>query len=559
MKRNLFKRLVVIAGLYFLASCGGGGSSSGTNVFDNAASSPSDTSTTVAAADLIVQLSKATIDNTGVDSVVINVTAVDARRVAVSGASIAVTADSQAVLTLSGTTTGSDGKLQATLGIGASRANRVITATIQSGSITKTATVQVIGASLSGTLVPAVVAPGGSGKVTYRLTDKLSTGMAHESITVTAAGLTPSTVTGVTGSNGDFEYQYSVPASASGSVAISAIAGGASDSQLLQVQQIGGGGIDAAVGTILSASVSANPSVVGVNQLDSSSNRSEIRARFLGANNAPIKNVRVKFDLNGDANSIGGGFSNGTSVLYSDVNGIVTTSYIPGTRSSPTNGLTIRACYGMNDSDYQGCSTSALTTLTVAAEPLGVSIGTNAVVIVNELTYTKKFVVSVVDSAGRAMPGVNLAASVDLPQYRKGRYGISGAAWGKTGNFACLNEDTDRNGSIDAGDDINNNARLEPGKSDVILALLQSQTRADGTAELQITYAHSFASWIDAKITVSASGVAGTEGRASYLVAPLPIPAATLTDVLVEPAFMLSPYGVVATTVGGQTPCQNPN
>ena len=557
MKLKSVKQLVAIACFCILSGCGGGGSSSGTNVFDNAASDPSG-GTTVKAADLIVQLSKATIDNTGVDSVILTITAVDANRVAVPNASISVTADSQAVFSVTDSATGADGKLQATLGIGASRANRVITATVKSGSLTKTSTIQVIGASLAGTLVPAVVAPGGAGKITYRLTDKLSAAMANESITVTAAGLTPSILTGTTGSNGDFEFNYSVPLTTSGAVTISAIAGGASDSQILQVQS-GSGGIPDAVGTILSASVSGNPSVVGVNQIDSTSNRSVIRAAFLGANNTPIKNVRVKFDLNGDANSIGGTFSNGTAVLYSDANGVVTTSYIPGTRSSPTGGLTVRACYGMNDLDYQGCTTSAMTTLTVASEPLGVSIGTNGLVIVNELTYVKKFVVSVVDSAGRAMPGVSLAASVDLERYRKGQYGVVGINWAKISDYACVNEDTNRNGSIDFGDDVNNDARLEPGKSDVILTLLQDKTRDDGTAELQLTYAQSFASWVDARITVSASGVAGTEGRANYVVASLPYPAVALTTITVEPAFVRSPYGLVTTTVGALSPCQNPN
>jgi hypothetical protein len=86
----------------------------------------------------------------------------------------------------------------------------------------------------------------------------------------------------------------------------------------------------------------------------------------------------------------------------------------------------------------------------------------------------------------------------------------------------------------------------------VVVSLLQSKTRADGTAVLQIRYARDHGSWVDALITVSASGVAGSEGRASYLVAPVPVDAASITNIAASPAFQISPYGVGAV-------CTDPN
>jgi len=86
----------------------------------------------------------------------------------------------------------------------------------------------------------------------------------------------------------------------------------------------------------------------------------------------------------------------------------------------------------------------------------------------------------------------------------------------------------------------------------VIVSLLQTKTRADGTAELQITYAKDHGTWVDALITVSASGVGGTEGRASYLVAPVPVDAASLNNKQIAPAYVVSPYGVSSS-------CSNPN
>ena len=66
--------------------------------------------------------------------------------------------------------------------------------------------------------------------------------------------------------------------------------------------------------------------------------------------------MRVKFDLNGDPNSIGGKFTTGSTVLYSDANGVVTTAYVPGARSSPTNGVSIRACFGKSRQRPLTCS-----------------------------------------------------------------------------------------------------------------------------------------------------------------------------------------------------------
>jgi hypothetical protein len=125
----------------------------------------------------------------------------------------------------------------------------------------------------------------------------------------------------------------------------------------------------------------------------------------------------------------------------------------------------------------------------------------------------------------------------------------------------CANEDINRNGVLEAGENTNGaipysdgtfNTRLDPGKSDVSVSLLQGKTRADGTAELQLLYAKSFASWVDAKITVTASGVSGTEGRATYLVAPIPPDAASIKNKDAAPAYVFSPYGQA-------TSCADPN
>ena len=193
---------------------------------------------------------------------------------------------------------------------------------------------------------------------------------------------------------------------------------------------IHGSTVPPAVGPIQSASVSANPSVVSTNTT-ASNNQTQIRALFVGLNNAPIQNVRVLFDLNGDANSVGGTFATGTNVVYSDANGAATTSYIPGSRSSPTNGLTIRACYSTTDFPAEPARFPRTTTVTVVSNPLSVSIGSNAEIAGRSRrispTYANSSCLSSMrQGTQRAMS--TLSPSLDLDYFYKGQY-VNPGAW----------------------------------------------------------------------------------------------------------------------------------
>ena len=556
--KKLLKIWTAMAVIALTASCGGGDENAGTPPFGTGSGSGGSTGDTgVPAADLIVTLSTAQLPNTGSATADITVTAIDASRNAIAGVPVTISADGNAVITVSGTKTGPDGTVTGKVSTGSDRGNRVITVTATSGSISQSASLQVVGTAITSVLVPAVIAPSMPGEVQYHVVDQAGNPMIGQAVQIVAPSLIPAEVTGTTGTNGEFVFAYTSPA-AIGSYPITANIGGKSDTQTLQVQTTST--VPVVTTTIASASVSANPSVVAVNTTGSKSNRSEIRVLFLGANNLPVPNVRVKFDLNGDVNSIGGEFTTGNTTLYSDANGVVTTAYVPGSRSSPTDGVSIRACYGKSDTDANllSCGTFKTVSLTVTAEPLGVTIGTNETIIVNELTYIKKFIVSVADSAGVAKPDVNVVVSLDLPNYRKGQYVIVGTAWAKNGppptgdQAICANEDTNRNGVLESGEDLNGDGQLWPRKPDVIISLLQSKTRANGTVELQIEYAKDHATWVDAFITVSASGVSGSEGRATYLMAPVPVDSASIKKIDSDPAYRVSPYGKGAS-------CLSPN
>ena len=292
--------------------------------------------------------------------------------------------------------------------------------------------------------------------------------------------------------------------------------------------------------------MSANPSVVSTNSA-STNNRSEIRALFVGSGNAAVPRVRVRFDLNGDPNNIGGTFSTGASVIYSDASGTASTAYIPDTKSSPTNGVTIRACYDINDFAAGACPNRATATITVVSDPLSVTIGSNDKVGAGaaDLTYIRKFVVLVVDAAGKAKANVDIIPSIDLDIFWKGFYTRSSTAWVQnTTPAGCVNEDGNRNGVLEAVEDINHSAAIEPRKSDVAVSILGTgKTDDSGLAIVQIEYPQNVATWARVKILVSATGVSGTEGRATWTEV-LSAPAAAFTQAS-SPPFVFSPYGIV--------------
>lgn len=527
-------RLVATVSVALLASCGGGGGDPGNCVLCSGDDS---------VADLLITLDSQSISNSGSDTVTATITAVDGNRVAMSGVAVSVSVDANAVATIDSATTDAEGEVTATIGVGSDRSNRVITLTATSGTLTRQATFQVTGTKVTSTYA-STVSPGSVGNsIRYLVTDINNTALAGQAITVSAPGL--ATIEGTTSTSGYFDYSYDAP-TAAGSLVVTATAAGVTDTATIQVQATGA--VDAAVGPVSSASVSASPNTVSTNTVGSTANQAQIRALFVRADNSPIQNVRVRFDLDGDVNNVGGSFSSGSEMLYTSAAGSVTVSYIPGTRSSPTDGVTVRACWDYTDFAAGTCPNEVMTTLTVTSEAISVTLGTNELISEGDagLTYVKQFVVLVVDSAGNALSGVTISPVLDLPGYIKGGYDLGASSWVFNPSTTCTSEDVNRNGILDSGEDINLNRTLEPRKADASIRMVGSNTTdASGIAVLQVEYPKNVASWDFYRITVSASGVSGTEGSASYS-GILPVPADAVNDTETTPAFVTSPYGTAS-------------
>ena len=497
---------------------------------------------TATAADLVVTIDKASIADAGSDTATVTVTAVDSSRNIVAGAPVTIVPDRNGVVTVSGAATATGtGQVTGIVGIGADKSNRTIDVVVTSGSISKTVQVAVTGAQLQAT--PSSAAPGAAATVQYVLADKTGATIANEPIAVTLGG--GAATSGTTDANGAYTYSYTAPSSPTAT--ISATSAGVTTSTTVTIASTN---TSPASGTVTSASLAANPATINVNAAGSTTNQVAVRGLFLGAGNAPISNVRVRFDLNGDPNQIGGTLTSGTNPVYTDGNGVALTSYIPGTRGSGNQELSIRACWSETDFAAGACPNAATANITVAQSGVSISIfHSNAVVADSaKLTYTQPFTVQIVDAVGQPIQGVLVTGSVDLPRYYRG-YWLGPAPWSQVVVNSCDNEDINRNGVLETysnglTEDQNNSGKLEPYAADVAITPLSAgsnTTDAFGLAYFNMQYGQNIAGWDDYTLTFSAL-VSGTEGKATTT-GTLGVLASAVTAATTPP-FYLSPYNL---------------
>jgi hypothetical protein len=389
-----------------------------------------------------------------------------------------------------------------------------------------------------------------------------------------------------TDTSGNASATLGAAPAAVGTYSVDASALGVQATRAVQVVSGSGGGIPNAVGPISSASLAIVPNTIAPNTSGSTTNRASLKATFLNASNQAVQNVRVRFEIVPPGLGSGEQISTGTATVYSDISGLAIADYIAGTRSSPTNGVVIRACYGLQDSDIANgaCPNSVTQTLTVASQPLSITLGDNNLLQrgSNSLTYIKTFDIAVADAAGNAVPNAVVSASVDITHFGKGPFAAVATTPQGTGTYLvtgdtpptildtyntattgnkdlsasttpdssgrvwCVNEDTNRNGSLDTGEDLNGNGKLEPRKADVILSFLGSNTTgSNGRMQIQVEYPQNVATWLayTVKVTTNVAGSEGTDQK-SYVTN-------FIEGDQTNGSFLTPPYGVQS--------CSSPN
>ena len=406
------------------------------------------------AAAVYIVASNDQIQNSFGNTSTVTVTAVDGNQNALPNIPITFTVGLGNTIVPAGTVTGANGTLTGIVGIGSDQSNRDINVTATSGTFVAKKTLRVVGTKLTASaFAPTVSAGAKNNLVSFLLVDNTGRKMSGYDTILSISGQSPDQKR-PTNADGEVTFSYDA-GSSPGTLTLTATAAGVSDVESVSVSTIAK--VDDAIPQVLSASVSASPNVVTVNPPSApAANKTEIRALFLSKNNAPVKNVRVWFDLNGNQQSIGGTLAStaGHVLLYSDANGIARTTYAPDARFSPKDGIVIRVCWAYQDFDipaeggvcpiisppdspppapFSPAGGSALTTLTAVSDSLSVSIGTSNEIGTgtSKLTYTVRYAVQVVDSAGQAKVGVKVSPSIDLLQYYKGEWQApSGAiAW----------------------------------------------------------------------------------------------------------------------------------
>lgn len=540
--------LAAVAAVGLVAACGGGGSSTGSNAGGGS-------TTPVVAANFYVYSDKTTINNTGADVATLKVVTVDARNNVVPGATVVVSTDNNSVFTpTSGAVTDDAGTYAGTVGSGGDKSDRDITVSVTVNGVQKQTAIRVSGSKLTLQASPTNPLPGQAVVLTATLVDSAGNPIGGSSISL--AGTVPA-LQGralTTSSSGVATTSFNAPTS-TGIYTLSASGSGvaASDYQL-QVFATAGAVPVATIPAGATPSLAASPNVLSVNSVGSTANKADLRFLFLDGSNNPVPNVRVRFDdVTSGLPRVGASLSSGDQTSYTDASGIVTTQYIPGQNSSPTNGVSIRACYSAVDFlSVTDCPSSVAVSLTVAGQALAVSVGNDNLLEKGSGTYIKTFTVTVADSAGRAVSGAPVDISVDLTHYGKGAFssGYKDAA----GSFIspvsaiplslldsypsestnpaarvervwCANEDINRNGNVDAGEnrngslDSNGQPTLEPRKSDLLISYADPAVRttnASGILLIKVEYSQRMATWLSYRIRATAN-VSGSQGLAERL------------------------------------------
>jgi hypothetical protein len=280
--------------------------------------------------------------------------------------------------------------------------------------------------------------------------------------------------------------------------------------------------------------------------------QSTITAVVRDAQNNLVEGQTVDFQL---TDVTGGTISVASAVT--NIQGVAETVYTASSTASAASGVQITA--SVQDA---APAISSSVYLTVGGQTVFLSLGTGAKISENDnmTQFIMPFSVQAVDASGHALPNIPITLTIhssypdDLPgnsltAYFKGGWLVQGGQWVQTSTpdagtvnavTACLNEDANKNAILDAGEDFNNNGKLDPG--DVATATPGTVTTdSTGTAEFSVIYPEDHALWVRVTLTATAT-VNGTQSSTNTIFV-LPILASYVTTTDSSPPGYRSPYG----------------
>ena len=275
-----------------------------------------------------------------------------------------------------------------------------------------------------------------------------------------------------------------------------------------------------------SIAVQASPTSIAPNE------QSTITAVVRDPVNNLVKGVTVDFQLN---DITGGLLSVGSAVTNSQ--GVAQTFYNSSSTTSAQDGVIVTAT-------VQGTLISGMAALTVAQRELFISMGTgNEIFEPNSAQYRVEFAVQVTDAAGNGVAGVSVQLSILSEFYGKGFWLVGPMTWIYNRVITCVDEDVDRDGVLDAGEDFNGSGQLEAGNVATVTPGIFT-TDSDGFGLVNVIYPQDHAFWVDVVLEARTS-VQGTEFSEQSRFT-LPISATDTDDINEAPPGVFSPYGVQA-------------
>ncbi len=210
-------------------------------------------------------------------------------------------------------------------------------------------------------------------------------------------------------------------------------------------------------------------------------------------------------------------------------------------------------------------ATECAVNLTVALKKVFITIGTgNQMKDYNTTTYAYPYTVLITDINGAPVKNEQVVLSINTVAYFKGLYAFDAAekVWKssytvKPASEPCLSEDSNMNGLLDPGEDINGDGILTPGNvatfspdsgSSIENNSIAIKTGTDGFASFQVVYPKNYARWSIIQLTARAGE------SSAYETFMLQVSAADVGDEKIAPPGEVSPFGRGGPVAAGKDP-----
>lgn len=595
MRKPILTLLLMLTGLF--VGCGD------SNTLVTGGETPGGGPATPIAASLQLLTSNPQLPSDGSATVTITALARDASNIFVEGVPVSFATDSGG-LNVVQSTTDSNGQATATLSVAGDPTNRTISVSGTAGTLSSSVAVSVVGTTLTVTGPGSLVA-GATATYTIVLSDAGGNGIANTTVNVSSSAGSTITPTPPLTTDSSGQAQFDLTASTDDTITVSALglvttksvavssdsfsftspAAGTEvnlgDSQALVVNlQSGGspvvgetisfsttrgtltaptGNTDASGNATVSVSsanagaavisattsggvstsltiefvattpatvtVQANPFTIAPND------QSAITAIVRDASNNLVKNQTVNFSLD----DITGGQLSVASAI-TDSQGRAQTFYTASNTTSAKDGVKVTATVA-------GTAITNTASLTVARREVFITLGTgNEIEEPNQAQYRIQFAVQVTDSQGNGVSGVAVVMSLLSEAYSKGNWQLPLTGdWVQNITAVCADEDVNRNGILDAGEDFNSSGEIEAGNVASVVPGSVT-TDASGFALVDVIYPQEFARWVQVVLQAQTS-VQGTESSAtSRFVLPI---AASDVERDTNPPGNPSPFGQI--------------